>query len=110
MAQMLLQPFSNRLLAMLQSAKTPEELGKLFEKIKKNYRLGWHKVGSIPTFLQDKELWMVTKIPDEQLSRMFIRGFENLQKAIDEALKIKGQASRILLVHDSANVCPVLKR
>jgi nickel-dependent lactate racemase len=94
---------------MLQSAETPKELGNLFEEIKENYRLGWHKVGSIPTFLQDKELWMVTKIPDEQLSRMFIKGFDTIQKAIDEALKIKGQSSRILLVHDSANVCPVLK-
>jgi nickel-dependent lactate racemase len=48
--------------AMLQSASTREGLAAKFEEIKSNYQLGWHKVGSIPTFLEDKELWMVTRI------------------------------------------------
>ncbi len=95
--------------SMLQSSDTPDELASRFEEIKKHYQLGWHKVGSIPTFLKDKELWMVTKIPKEQLKRMFIRGFENLQEALDEALRIKGKTSRILIVNDSANVCPILE-
>ena len=94
---------------MLQSSDSPEDLAKKFEEIKKNYQLGWHKVGSIPMFLKDKELWMVTKLPQENLKRMFIRGFDNLQSAIDEALRKKGAGSRVLVVHDSANVCPILK-
>ncbi|TFG30520.1 nickel-dependent lactate racemase [Candidatus Thorarchaeota archaeon] len=95
--------------SMLQSSETPEALAEKFEEIKNHYQLGWHKVGSIPTFLKDKELWMVTKLPLEQLHKMFIRGFENLQKAMDEALRVKGKKSRILVVHDSANVCPILQ-
>jgi nickel-dependent lactate racemase len=94
--------------AMLQSSSTPEELAKKFEQIKKHYQLGWHKVGSIPTFFKDKELWMVTKIPDNELRRMFIRGFDDLQKAIDEAARQKGFNCQMLVVHDSANVCPIL--
>jgi nickel-dependent lactate racemase len=94
--------------SMLHSSKTPEELALRFEEIKKHYQLGWHKVGSIPTFLKDKELWMVTKLPDKNLKRMFISGFESLQFAIDEALRKKGKESHILVVHDSANVCPIL--
>jgi nickel-dependent lactate racemase len=94
--------------SMLQSSKTPEELAQRFEEIKKHYQLGWHKVGSIPAFLKDKELWMVTRLPERTLRRMFIRGFKSLQSAIDEALEKEGKESRILVVHDSANVCPVL--
>ena len=95
--------------SMLQSSSTPKELAERFEEIKKHYELGWHKVGSIPTFLKDKQLWMVTKIPNNELERMFIRGFDDVQAAIDEATKQKGQSCQMLVVHDSANVCPVLK-
>jgi nickel-dependent lactate racemase len=94
---------------MLQSSDTPEELAKRFEEIKKDYQLGWHKVGSIPNFLRNKVLWMVTKLPTEDLERMFLRGFENLQEAIDAAASEKGSRARVLLVHDSGNVCPVLE-
>jgi nickel-dependent lactate racemase len=94
--------------AMLQSSDTPEELAQRFEEIKTHYQLGWHKVGSIPTFLKDKQLWMITKIPENELKRMFIRGFDNLQKAIDEAAKEKGLKCLVLVVSDSANVCPIL--
>jgi len=94
--------------SMLQSSETPEELAEKFEEIKKHYQLGWHKVGSIPTFLKDKELWMVTKLPLKQLNKMFMIGFENLQKAMDEVLRVKGKRARILVVHDSANVCSIL--
>jgi nickel-dependent lactate racemase len=93
---------------MLQSSDSPEELAKRFEEIKKNYQLGWHKVGSIPNFLQDKELWMVTRLPKDELERMFVRGFDSLQEAIDEAAKNKGLKARVLLVNDSGNVCPAL--
>ncbi len=94
---------------MLQSANTREELAAKFEEIKSNYQLGWHKVGSIPTFLEDKELWMVTRIPEKKLKRMFIRGFEDPQKAIDEAIKKLGSNCKVLIVQDSANVSPVLE-
>ena len=94
--------------AMLQSASTREGLAAKFEEIKSNYQLGWHKVGSIPTFLEDKELWMVTRISETKLKRMFMRGFTDTQKAIDEAIKKKGSNCQILIVQDSANVCPVL--
>ena len=96
--------------AMLQSASTREGLAAKFEEIKSNYQLGWHKVGSIPTFLEDKELWMVTRISEKKLRRMFIRGFTDSQKAMDEAIKKLGINCKVLVVQDSANVCPVLKK
>lgn len=95
--------------AMLQSSETPEELAQRFEEIKRHYQLGWHKVGSIPTFLQDKELWMVTRLHKKDLKRMFILGFDSLNAAIDAAVRKKGEDAHVLVVHDSANVCPVLK-
>jgi len=93
---------------MLQSGRTVEELATKFEQIKMNYQLGWHKVGSIPPFLADKQLWMVSDIPKAVLSRMFIRGFSSIQDALDAAVKEKGENASILIVEDSASVCPTL--
>jgi nickel-dependent lactate racemase len=94
---------------MLQSAESPEELAAKFEEIKEHYQLGWHKVGSIPPFLTDKDLWMVTEIDNENLDRVFIRGFGSIQEALDAAIEKKGDDSSILIVKDSGNVCPVIE-
>jgi len=94
---------------MLQSGSSPEDLAAKFEEIKVNYQLGWHKVGSIPPFLVDKELWMVTQLEQDSLDRMFFKGFKSVQKAIDAAIKKKGPNTTFLVVKDSANVCPTTK-
>jgi nickel-dependent lactate racemase len=94
---------------MLQSGSSPEDLAAKFEEIKVNYQLGWHKVGSIPPFLIDKDLWMVTKLEQDSLDRMFIKGFKTAQEAIDAAIAKKGPNINFLVVKDSGNVCPRIK-
>ncbi|MHA1849893.1 MAG: nickel-dependent lactate racemase [Candidatus Thorarchaeota archaeon] len=94
---------------MLQSGESPKDLADKFEEIKVNYKLGWHKVGSIPPFLADRELWMVTLLDKSNLDRMFIKGFDSLQDAVDYAVAEKGENCRFLIVEDSANVCPILR-
>lgn len=95
--------------AMLQSGSSPEDLATKFEEIKVNYQLGWHKVGSIPPFIIDKELWMATRLEQDTLDKMFIRGFKNVQEAIDAAIEKKGPKIKFLVVKDSANVCPTIE-
>jgi len=94
---------------MLQSAESPEELSAKFEEIKVHYQLGWHKVGAIPPFLADREIWMVTEIDNDNLDRMFFRGFDSIQEAIDAAIEKKGDSSNILIVKDSGMVCPAIE-
>ncbi len=94
---------------MLQSGSSPENLLAKFEEIKKNYQLGWHKVGSIPPFLIDRDLWMVTELDNNSLDRIFIRGFRSIQEAINAAIQKLGSNINFLVVKDSANVCPILK-
>lgn len=91
---------------MLQTGDSIEDLAETFERVKQDYQLGWHKVGSIPPFLSNHSLWMVTKIPTDSLERMFVRGFETIQEALDSAIKEKGEDAQILIVQDSANVSP----
>ena len=92
---------------MMQSGSTVKDLADKFESAKKNYRLGWHKVGSIPGFLLNNQLWMVSRIGLAELARMHVRGFSDLQDAAYEALRLKGPNPRIVIVEDSGNVCPV---
>ncbi|MGD9396653.1 MAG: nickel-dependent lactate racemase [Candidatus Thorarchaeota archaeon] len=94
---------------MLQAGKSPEDLAAKFEEIKVNYQLGWHKVGSIPPFLIDRELWMVTKLEQDTLDKMFMSGFKTVQEAIDAAIEKKGPNINFLVVKDSGNVCPRIK-
>ncbi|RLI56728.1 MAG: nickel-dependent lactate racemase [Candidatus Thorarchaeota archaeon] len=95
---------------MMTCADTPEELYQKFQEIKRHYQLGWHKVGSIPPFLAKNQLWMVTKMDSDTVARMHMRGFGTLQEAVDAAREIIGEKADVLLVHDAANVCPVVKQ
>jgi len=95
---------------MMTCADSPEELYQKFQEIKQHYQLGWHKVGSIPPFLAKNQLWMVTKMDSDTVARMHMRRFGTLQEAIDAAREVVGEEADILLVHDAANVCPVVKQ
>jgi nickel-dependent lactate racemase len=92
---------------MMTSADSVEGLYLKFLQVKKNYELGWHKVGSIPPFLDKNELWMVTDMKDETVRRMHMRRFATVQASIDAALKKLGTDIDILVVQNSGNVCPI---
>ena len=94
---------------MLQSAESIEEFATKFEEIKVNYQLGWHKVGTIPPFLKNHKLWMVSTLPRQTLTKMFIEGFDSIQAAVDKAMDSLGREINILIVKDSGNVCPILE-
>jgi len=86
---------------LLSSCTTP---GEVFEKIKQQYKLGYHKAAKLVDFIQKHELWMVSEIPREQLDKIFIKSFESLQIALDEAIEIKGKEASILMINDAGIV------
>lgn len=94
---------------MMTSSKSVEEMYQKFLEVKEDYELGWHKVGSVPPFLDKHELWMVTKMAEEKVCSMHMKGFKTVQAAIDAAIDKLGTDIDVLVVHDSGNVSPVSK-
>ncbi|TFG07518.1 nickel-dependent lactate racemase [Candidatus Thorarchaeota archaeon] len=94
---------------MMTSAESVEEMYQKFLEVKEDYELGWHKVGSIPPFLDKNDLWIVTEMPEEKVCSMHMKGFDSVQAAIDAAIDKLGTDIDVLVVHDSGNVSPVSK-
>lgn len=94
---------------MMTSADSVEGLYLRFLQVMENYELGWHKVGSIPPFLEKNELWMVTDMTDETVRRMHMKRFATVQASVDAALKKLGTDIDVLVVQNSGNVCPVTR-
>jgi len=88
---------------LLSSCTTPEEV---FDKIKQQYKLGYHKAAKLVGFVQNHKLWMVSEISDDSLEKIFIRSFNNLQTALDEAILLNGKDASILIINDGGIVVP----
>ena len=90
---------------LLRKAETPEDAR---QSIRHQYRLGYHKVDRIVEILQHAEIWAVTELEAGLVRSMFIKPFETIQSAMDEAFSKKpGQA---LFVMNAGIVVPQLKK
>ena len=91
---------------LLSSATSPSEV---FDKIKQQYRLGYHKAARIADLLSWAELWAYTSMKSELLRKIFIKPYSDLQKAIDDALRERGKNSKILIIKDASLLVPIVK-
>jgi len=63
----------------------------------------------ITQLLQRAKIFAVTGIAPALMETISIRPFSNLQNAVEEAVKLKGSDSNILLIHDAGVAVPVPK-
>ncbi|MDP8204580.1 MAG: hypothetical protein P9L95_08635, partial [Candidatus Tenebribacter mawsonii] len=84
-------------------SKTPDEV---FQKVEKNYKLGYHKAAKFVSFMQKNKLWMVSEIEEGVLENIFIRNFTSLQDAVDEAIAIKGDDAKMNLIQNAGITVP----
>ena len=85
------------------SSKSPEMV---FQKIKMNYKLGYHKAAKFVSFMQKNKLWLVSEIEDAVLENIFIQNFSFLQTAVDKAIMLKGKDAKVNLIHNAGNTVP----
>ncbi|MBI9097871.1 MAG: nickel-dependent lactate racemase [Spirochaetaceae bacterium] len=88
---------------LLSSCATPE---KVLEKIQDNYKLGWHKAGKMAKVSIAGEIWGVTELPDDLMRSVFIKPCSDLQRTVDEAIKIKGDTASIVILPDGCVTVP----
>ncbi len=88
---------------LMASCKSPDEI---IERVKENYKLGYHKAARLASLLKWAEIWMVSSIKPEVLSKVFIKSYSDLQNAIYDAIKLKGNDATILVIYDASLTIP----
>jgi len=72
------------------------------------WNLGFHKLYRTAQLKSWAQIWGVTSLPPEILRRVYIEPKENLQRALDEAISIKGKGCNLLVLMDAGHQVPVL--
>ena len=80
-----------------------------FNMTKETYRLGYHKATKLAQLLKEARIFAVTKLQPETLKTIGITPYQDVQSAVDEASKLNGSNSRILVDLDGCLTVPVPK-
>jgi nickel-dependent lactate racemase len=83
---------------------SPEEMAK---RATEGYTFGYHKALKIRELLQRAKIFAVTDISPRVLERISISPFGNVQKALEEATRLRGRRSCVLVVDDAGVTVPV---
>ena len=92
---------------LLSEARNPDEV---FDKIAKGYKLGYHKAAKMAEIMKWASIWAYTKLEPELLNHIFIKGFGDLQEAIDASLREKGNEKILFLMDGSLTVPRIAPR
>ena len=78
------------------------------ETIEKGYVLGYHKAAKMAEVGLWAQMWGVTDVAPDVISKLFIKPFGDLQTAIDQALEVKGKDARVLFLMDGGLTVPLV--
>lgn len=85
------------------NAKTPDEPVKW---IKDEFRLGAHKAAVICEVLKRAEIYLISSIDKDVTESLFFKHAENVQQALDEALKKHGENAKVLVLPYANSTLP----
>ena len=88
---------------LLSESASPREA---LRKMQDGYRLGYHKAAKIAEICQWAHIWALTELSDEKLESLFIKPIGDLQRALDEALRIQGSDSKVLFLMEGSLTVP----
>ncbi len=91
---------------LLGSSDTPQ--GAL-DTIEKGYVLGYHKAAKMAEIGLWAQMWGVTDVEPEQMSKLFIKPFSKLQAALDAAIEEKGKDASVLFLMDGGLTVPLVQ-
>lgn len=91
---------------LMSSCKTPQEV---LEKIKKEYKLGYHKAGKMAEINTWAKTWGVTTLSDAEITAVHIKPYNDIKKALDEALQELGEEAKIIVMPYGSLTVPKVK-
>ena len=98
---------NNAFYELMASCNSPDEV---FQKIERDYKLGYHKAAKFIYFMQKNKLWLVSELEDDVLEKIFIRNFSSLQEAVNEAIMLKGKDAKVSLIQNAGITVPQITK
>jgi nickel-dependent lactate racemase len=95
--------------AFVKILSSSSNVTEVLEKVRVEYRLGYHKAAKMAEVFNRAEVWGLTELPDELLKKIFIKPVKNLQKALDTALAEKGPDAGVIFMLDGSVTVPSVK-
>ena len=92
---------------LLGSCDTPRQA---LDKIEQGYVLGYHKAAKMAEIGLWAQMWAVTDVAPDVISKLFITPFSDLQTAIDKALEEKGKEASVLFLMDGGLTVPLVRK
>ena len=90
---------------LLGSCDTPKAA---LDKIEQGYVLGYHKAAKMAEIGLWAQMWAVTDVEPDVISKLFINPFSDLQTALDQALTEKGDQASVLFLMDGGLTVPLV--
>ena len=91
---------------LLGSSDTPQAA---LDTIEKGYVLGYHKAAKMAEIGLWAQMWAVTDVAPEVISKLFIKPYSDIQTALDQALEEKGKDASVLFLMDGGLTVPLVK-
>ena len=92
---------------LLGSCDTPKAA---LDKIEQGYILGYHKAAKMAEIGLWAQMWGVTDMAPDVISKLFITPFSDLQTAVDKALEEKGKNASVLFLMDGGLTVPLFRK
>lgn len=80
----------------------------LIVRIKNEFRLGGHKAAAIALVLEKCDVCIVSNLKKETAARTFMKPYDNIQKAIDDAMQKTGKDAKIIIMPHAGATLPFL--
>ncbi len=89
---------------LMASSNTPQ--GTL-DYIAQEYRVGYHKAAKLAEIALWAEMWAVTDVDDGIIKSVFMTPYHDIQQALDDALKKKGNGAKVLIMDNGSITVPM---
>ncbi|WP_169764504.1 nickel-dependent lactate racemase [Campylobacter mucosalis] len=91
---------------LMSSADTPQ---KVIDKIADGFHLGYHKAAKMAEISLWAKTWAVSDLTDEQMKAVHLKPYHDLQTAINDALKDRGDNAKIVILPAGSITVPKVK-
>jgi len=90
---------------LMSEFSTPQEI---LDRVESGYQLGYHKAVKLAQILKRAEIWGVTDLPGAQLEAIFIKSFNSIQDAVNQAIRGLEKEPTMTVLMDSDRIVPVM--
>lgn len=80
----------------------------VIEKLDREYKLGYHKAGKMAEIGVKAQMWAVTPLDENLISKAHMRPFGSVSEALKAAIREKGPAAKVTFIMDGGMTIPRL--